>query len=211
MTERYKEYLTETSLSRVFKHMKGHDTGTITAFRDKKECGGSEIYTKKEKLQRNKSLLAKLQSKGYGVTSIKGTYIENFNSKDPKKPPKEVSENVFFVVDLKDSGNLLRDMKKLGELFDQDSILFIPKGGSNSTLHGTNHCSDFPGYGKKVSFSKRSLGDKGEFFSKVGGRPFVFKEDVSQIKEHVVPSGYFGLWGLKAVANQPWCEIEVDE
>lgn len=197
--------INESSLSRLQKHMKDHDTGTITAFRFANDCGKGKEYTKKENLQRNKSLLAKLQNKRYGVTSVKGSYIENFGTKDAK----EVGENVFFVVDLQDNGNLLKDLQKLGEEFEQDSILFIPKGGTKSELHETNKCKlGYPGYKKIQRFTKRSLGDKGEFFTKVKGRPFIFKENL-EISEHLLPQGFFGRWACSKISKNHWSEIDI--
>ena len=140
------------------------------------------------------------------MTLIKGSYIENY-----KKPnAKEVVEEVFFVVDLDDKGNLEKDLRKLGEEFEQDSILFIPKGGEKSTLIGTNKCEDgYPGYGKKVHFNKRQIGGDGEFFSRVNGRPFVFKEAVGN-GNATRPEGGMGRWGCSAVANAHWSDIDVD-
>lgn len=195
--------LNEASLKRIWQHTQSHDTGTITAFRYARDCGSGEVYTKKENLQRNKSLLSKLQRLGYGVTSVKGSYIENYGTKNAR----EVGENVFFVVDLKNKGNLEKDLRKLGEEFDQDSILFIPKGGTSAKLIGTNHCEDgYPGYGKSVSLGQRHLGKSGEFFTRVSGRPFTFE---SVIKEHKEPKGYFGKLGLKAISEQHWSQIEI--
>jgi len=210
MSGKYKEFLIETSLSRVLKHMAQHDTGTITAFRYATECGDGEPYTKKQNLQRNKSLIAKLRNLRYNVTSIKGNYIENYGSKDPKNPPREVGENVFFVVDAEDKGNLFKDLTKLGEEFDQDSILFIPKGGKNSTLYGTNKCDSDLGYHKKLVFSKRVLGQDGQFISRVNGRPFIFKEGNSVIEEHIAPQGYFGRLNSYTIATLHWSKLDVD-
>lgn len=199
-----KQNLNESSLSRLQKHMKDHDTGTITAFRYARECGNGDVYTKQENLKRNKSLLAKLQAKRYGVTSVKGSYIENYGT--PKA--KEVGENVFFVVDLDDTGKLLKDLKKLGNEFDQDSILYIPKGGGESELIGTNKCPDgYPGFNKKVKFKARKLGDKGEFFTRVNGRPFVFKESLEIVTEHVLPEGFYGRWGCSLASKKHWNEL----
>lgn len=200
------ENLQESSLSRIKKHTEEHDTGTITAFRYARDCGKGEKYTKDENLKRNKSLLAKLQAKRYGVTSIKGSYIENYGT----DTAREVGENVFFVVDLNDTGELLKDLKKLGLEFDQDSILYIPKGGERSELHGTNHCENgFPGFGKIKKYSQRVLGDTGKFFSRVNGRPFVFNESDQIEKEYYLPQGFFGRWGCDSIAKTHWSELEL--
>lgn len=198
------KYLNETSLSRIYRQMQDFDSGIITAFRYAEDCGTGHVYTRKENLQRNKSLLAKLSRQGYSVTSVKGTYIENYRSKDAV----EVGENAFLVVDISDGGRLERDLRALGKEFDQDSILFVPKGGKEGQLIGTNTCpSGYPGYNKVNKFKNPVFGEKGEFFTRVNGRPFILKESA---KFYPVPKGWFGLMGCAAVAKTPWQDLEID-
>ena len=47
----FNSYLQESSLSRLWKHSREHDYGTITAFRYAPECGNGTPYTKKENLK----------------------------------------------------------------------------------------------------------------------------------------------------------------
>ena len=198
----FKEYLTESSLSRLWKHSQEHDYGTITAFRYAPECGEGTPYTKKENLQRNKSLLAKLRSKGYGVTSIKGSYIENYG----KATAREVGENSFFVADMQDKGRLKKDLLALGEEFDQDSIIFGNKGKSGA-LFGTNKCPEgYPGYGKKLVQGGAIFGKEGEFMSRVNGRPFVFSESV-ETQAYGVSRFPTELRGSVKLAKMDWREI----
>jgi hypothetical protein len=166
--------INETSLSRVWRQVTKHESGTITAYRYAKDCGDGVIYTKKENKKRNNELLAKLLKKGYSVTKVKGTYIENYGSKD-EIPVKEES---FLVVDINDTGNLRKDLIKLGKEFEQDSVTFSKPNG-DYFLVSTNDCEDgYPGHGKigiDVKLGKSLFGKKGEFFSRVNGRPFVFE------------------------------------
>lgn len=196
--------ITESGLTRVWQHMSKHDCAILSAFRYASDCGSGEKYTLSQNLQRNASLLSKIQSSGrYSTTAIKGSYIENFGSKDAK----EVDENTFFVADIQDTGNLLETVKKLGEEFEQDSVLFIPKGGNNAQLHGTNHCAlGYPGYGKIESFSTRELGMSGPFFSKVGNRPFRFTEEIV-MNENFGPNDYHGKWACYVAANKHWSKL----
>lgn len=203
--------LNESGLARLAQHMENHDCGTITAFRSKEGCAGPEDqpYTMQDNLKRNRQLLANLQINGYGVTSVKGAYIENFGTPDAK----EVTENVFFVVDLKDTGMLESDLRNLGEKYDQDSILFIPKGGKGSVLIGTNQCpNSYPGYGKNVQFNDRKLGGKGEFMTRVSGRPFIFESD---LLENVCSDNYYsnanimGKWATKEITKRNWKDIDI--
>lgn len=177
--------LDESSLSRLWSHNLEHDCGALTAFRKYTNCGFTDsgewcsdkepvLLTKKDNTKRNLALAADLKKAGYGITKIVGSYPEGGTS------VKEIS---YFVVDLKDSGKLKKDLIKLGEKYDQDSILFIPQGAINNTssekakLYGTNSCcNNWIGKGKTVPFAKGSLGvDSPIYTSFVGGRPFIFE------------------------------------
>ena len=147
--KRFKEHLNESSLSRIWKHNEEHDAGALTAFRKGSECGEGTAYSKSDNAKRNKSLLAKLKTKGYGVTKLYGSYPEG---------GKSVKETSYFVVDLNDTGKLEKDLKKLGQEFDQDSILSIPRGAirgdAKAYLIGTNTCEYiWLGRGKKEIWS----------------------------------------------------------
>jgi len=200
----YKKLLNESSLSRLWKHNKEHDAGAITAFRKGPGDGETgELYTKKENTQRNKSLLAKLKTKGYGVTKLHGSYPEG------GKTTKEIS---YFVVDLNDTGKLEKDLRKLGQNFEQDSVLFVPKGAiQNDTkayLIGTNkYDNNWLGFGKKEIFNKGKMGYSSPIYtSKVNGRPFIFE----QVGETVhSPQTGFGCWSMNLIAEKHWKEIDV--
>ena len=189
--------LTESSISRLYRHMQEHDSGCITAYRKK--------YTHAQNKERNYLLLAKLNYKRYLTTSVKGAYIENYGSKSAV----EVGEHVYFVLDSQDTGKLENNLRELGEEFCQDSILFIPKGGVNAFLWGTSNpeCESeapYPPYGQKVLLKDAIWGKEAEFMTKIRGRPFVFKESIEKgdIIEHKLPEGFFGRYGCYAVAAQ---------
>jgi len=164
----------ESSLSRIGSHVKKHDSGTISASRYAPDCGDGEKYSKSENVKRNSKLKSLLLAKGYGVTKVKGTYIENYGTKDARP----VKETAFIVVDIKDSGNLYKDLVELGKYFEQDSITYS-KPGINYWLVSTNTCPNgYPGFGKmqvKVKLGKPMYSKTGEFYSTVNGRPFVFE------------------------------------
>lgn len=204
MSKTVNKLLVESSLSRLYQKTQDHDVGIITAFRDSRDCGEGAKYTKKENKQRNKSLLAKLFRAGYQVTSVKGSYIENYGTSDAV----EVGEHSFFVVDAKNKGKLEKDLRKLGELFDQDSILYVKKGGTVGNLIGTNKCtSSFPGYGISKKLQNAIFGKSGEFQTRVNGRPFVLKEGVYNLTSG--PSGSLGKLGVSLDAKEDWENIEV--
>ena len=166
--------INESSLSWVWRHVTEHDSGTISAFRYAADCGEGKVYSLSENKKRNSALKAKLLSMGYGVTEINGVYIENYRSAN-ERPVKEQS---FLVIDLKDGGNLKKDLIKLGAAFDQDSITFSRPNG-DYFLISTNTCPNgYPGHGRigvENKLGKPMFGKKGEFHSMVNGRPFVFE------------------------------------
>ena len=172
----------ESSLSRVWNQVTKFDSGTISAYRNAEDCGDGKEYTKSDKVKRNNILKSKLLTLGYGVTKVKGTYIENFKSDNEIK----VKEESFLVVDINDKGNLKRDLVVLGKEFEQDSITYSKPSGEYYLI-STNTCPDgYPGEGKvgvEVRLGKPMFGKKGEFFSRVNGRPFVFEGINNSLKQ----------------------------
>lgn len=149
-----------------------HDSGTISAFRYARECGEGEVYTRAENKKRSAILKAKILRMGYGVTPIKGTYIENYKSDNEI----EVNEDGYLVVDLDDKDNLRYDLIDLGRKFEQDSITYSRANGEYYII-GTNKCPySYPGWGIVSRLGSTIYGEKGKFHSKVKGRPFVFKK-----------------------------------
>lgn len=186
--ERMDGFIKESSLSRVWSQVTKHDSGTISAFRYAKDCGNGEVYSKNENMKRSTQLKSKLLSMGYGVTRIDGVYIENYKTPNAK-PVKEVS---FLVVDLKDTGNLKKDLIKLGTYFEQDSITYSKPNGEYYIV-SSNKCPDgYPGNGSigvSQKLGKPMFGKDGEFHSKVNGRPFVFEnvqENLTQLSDYSV-------------------------
>lgn len=180
--KKFREYINESSLSRIFNQTKKYDSGTITAFRSADNCNDGEEFTKSENKKRNSKLKAQLLKLEYGVTAIDGTYIENYNTNDEK----EVKEDSFLVLDLKGKGNLKKDLIKLGTEYEQDSITFQDYKTGNYYLISTNECpKGYPGSGKigvEIKLGKSIFGKDGEFHSKINGRPFVFENFNSDTK-----------------------------
>jgi hypothetical protein len=199
------QFIQESSLSRVYSHNESHDCGAMTAFRRARNCNNGALYTDRERRQRNRSLLVKLVSKEYGVTKLKGMYPEG---------GVIINEESFFIVDLMDTGNLEKDLMEWGEEFEQDTILFIPKGTikneNKAYLIGTNHCED-----NKVGYHGRMLFDRGKFgydskiyTSYINGRPFIFEEYVRECR---LPGSGMGNWAVHSLAKMDWKDIEIGD
>ena len=174
--------LKESGLSRVLQHIEAHDCAILTAFRndpkDMSKCAKGSVddndqegNTRALNKKRNRDLKAMLLGFDYGVTAVDGSYIENFEQPDQI----EVKEDSFFVVNLNDDPDFVRNVQEMAEKFCQDSVIIIPQGGKAAYLYGTNE-SDFPGYGEKVEVGGLKMGKEAEFMTRVNKRPFTFSE-----------------------------------
>ena len=188
-----KDILNESSLTRLHSKMQDSTTGVITAYRGE--------FTKRENQQRNKSLVAKLMAKGYSVTAVRGSYIENYESEDAT----EVSEHSFFVAPRKpeQSETLEQDLVALGQEFDQDSVLII-NNGKGELVGTSNRENAWPSFGKREPVGGFKGGKAAEFMSRVNDRPFIFSES------YEMPQTINGIRGLKILANKDWRYIELD-
>jgi hypothetical protein len=192
----------ESSLSRLWRNNEKHDCGALTAYCIARDCGEGIKYTKKERLQRYKSLTAKLLHKGFGITKLAGIYPENGSTIIG-----------YFVVDSKNTGKLEKELRALGETFNQDSILFIPKnsisGDSDAYLIGTNHCPNNQlGYGKKQPFKKGTLGYTTHIYTELpNGKPLMFTGTGREVQP---PGSGYGWWALGLVSKAPWNEVDIE-
>lgn len=175
LMDKFGKLLNESTLNRIHTHVMEHDCSVITAFRNSfvnclDDDNDEERLNIRTNKNINKTLKATLLSLGYGVTEVKGTYIENYLSDNEI----EVKEDSYFVVNLKDDPDFVDNIIKMGEILCQDSVLIIKQGGDDNYLVGTNK-SDFPGHGEVVNLGKLKAGVESQFMTKVGGRPFTLE------------------------------------
>ena len=185
ISESIREVVNESSLNRVLAWMKKYDIACITAYRDVYANATSKTlddrpqnlqgtntpykYTRKEKEGRNRQLKASLLSLGYGVTNIRGNYIEGFGTVNAK----ELGENSFFVVNLKNDNNFKRNIFTLSEYYNQDCFLYKPKGSDVAYNIGTNN-GEYPGYGNEDNVGQLHINADNEFLSRIGNASFAF-------------------------------------
>jgi hypothetical protein len=200
INEEVVKFLAESSLSRMQYWLDKHECALISANRnnpkDTSKCrnGFQDSYADDDKLTtrdinklRTRDLKALLLRQGYGVTAVDGSYVENYLPPDQEPPPdhpepKEVKEDSFLVVNLKDKSDFEQKIRELGEIFCQDSVLVVDRGGDNARLIGTNN-GDFPGYGNTVVQGSFYGGRTGEFMTRVRNRPSVFKENLQTYQD----------------------------
>lgn len=200
------EIINESSLSRIWSNNEKYECAAMSAWRRARDCGKGEPYTHKENQKRNKSLKAKLMSAGYGVTAVLGKYPEG---------GKEAIEDSYFIVNLNRDESFFRDIAKISESFEQDSVLLVPEGAISNTgekayLYGTNRCANnWLGYHKKSLFEKGKLGYTSPIYTTyVNNRPFVFEEGFI-LKECTPPCSGMGIWMMGIVANADWETLEI--
>jgi len=160
-----KENVNASNLEQNFKNF---DFGIITAWRHDDGCGEGTPTPLSKKRSDNKSLQSSLNK--YTVIQGKGVYIENYGTSHAK----QVLEDVFVVFDVKNSGRLETDIKKLGAKYNQDSVL-VGKAGNNAELIGTSKCPNaYIKFGSKEKLGTAKFGKKGEFYTTVNNKPFTF-------------------------------------
>lgn len=190
------EKIEESSLSKVWAYTKKHSCGCVYGWR-------SELAYR-EKQENNHKILTVLMDKGYSITKIRGSYIENRGKEDEKKV---VSEMAFFVVNLKtegdDNGQLESDLVKLGTYFNQDSILSIRVG--KGFLVGTSKKPEAdPSYGQRVEIGTVKYGKiLGEYFSQINGRPFACTSEGIE-----GPCNLMGKYGRHVVSSNIMKDVE---
>jgi len=168
--------LFEANLARFVSAMDKHDAAMVTAFRGVAEfcevdqnCEDGHAFTRDENEARNRELKATLLRLGYGVTSIDGSYLENY--KQPNQ--RERKEDAFFVVNLKDDPDFVKTIIWLGKHYCQDSVMIKPRGGA-AYLYGTNH-GKYPGFDKIDMKPNFHPAKEHEFMSRIRTRPFHFE------------------------------------
>ena len=177
LMENWRKFINESGLSRIYKHIQEHECAVITAFRgdpsNESNCTENAVMYDVSNMNRNRDLKATLLSLNFGVTKVKGSYIEDFGT----DIAKEVGENSLFCVNLKDDPTFVEMIALLGEKFCQDSVMVIPRGGEGVYLLGTNN-AEFPGFGNREGVGNMSYGGESEFMTRVRGRPFTTKESL---------------------------------
>lgn len=179
LLENWRKFLTESSLSRIQKHITENECAVITAFRgdpaDDANCTENAVIAQEgeSNMTRNRDLKATILGLGFGVTKVKGSYVEDFGT----DLAEEVRENSLFCVNLKNDPTFVEMIALLGEKYCQDSVLIIPKGGEGAYLIGTNN-TEYPGFGNKEVVGSVSYGGEAEFMTRVKGKPFTTSESI---------------------------------
>ena len=173
--KQFKEYLQESSLSRIMTHItKTENFGVMSPFRKE--------FSDKENLERYKELKELVREKGYGFIELKGGYQEETGF---------VNEKSLFIPNIKK-----KEMMELGKKYDQFSVIIKDKNtfaeiGTNKNA-GINSVQNKFDVGGKRNISVDDVGNIfKDFFSRLlkgshAGKKFLFK-----VQEKVETSMYY--------------------
>lgn len=189
--ETFKTFLQEANLSRIFTHLQNRNVGVITAFRGR--------YALPENRTRNKKLFNDIKAAGFGIIHAYGHYIEGHGSDQAR----DTNEEVFFVIGDtgSDSGKLKGFLKKAGEKYNQDSVLYKEFGTPDAVLIGTSsededgNPVEFPGKGNSATLGPWNPMTLGMFYTRLRGhgknKTFVFDKLIQE-------QSLFGKWATWA-------------
>ena len=165
MGELGEELVNETSLTRVMSKSKKGGMAIMSAQRGDK--------SKAENKARSKQLERDVRGAGLpGPTKVAGRYTENPGTSQEKK----VGEKSHIITPgKKGKRKFKKAIEKLGQKYNQDSVLIQRKPGGSSTLKGTSKTS-WPGKGKNVKIGGMKPGRTGEFDTKVKNKTFTVED-----------------------------------
>lgn len=130
----FKQFVNESCITRLLFHNQIHECAMLTAFRQYDSKG--ESRTNDQNNKDNLNLGKAIRYLGYGITKVLGTYAEQQTGN------RSLSENSWFVVNLKDDPKFINNIINFGISHEQDSVLIIPKNGffdvKTVYLYGTN-------------------------------------------------------------------------
>ena len=140
--------INESSLSKIHQYRQTCDTGAMATMRPNK----TRAVARKE----INWLISEFQKKGFVAIKTMGYYQGG-------------SEQSLFVADPKHNGNLKETLMEYGKLFNQDTILFRPKGGKSRLI--ITRGEKF-GNETKDSHSSSYGSATSANYSKIGGRTY---------------------------------------
>lgn len=140
--------INESSLSKIHQYRQTCDTGAMATMRPNK----TRAVARKE----INWLISEFQKKGFVAIKTMGYYQGG-------------SEQSLFVADPKNNGNLKETLMEYGKLFNQDTILFRPKGGKSRLI--ITRGKKF-GNETKDSHSSSYGAATSANYSKIGGRTY---------------------------------------
>lgn len=151
--------LSESSLSRVWRHYQDPDTqiGILTAFRGE--------YDHETNLRRNRALAADIREQGLGFFFLDGFWIENQGTPEERK----VKEDSLFVIGKSKQG-FAELIHRLGNKYEQEAVVAKDENGTRLIFKD----------GSDMPLGELRPGRMGDIYSKLRGGSsgtFVFESE----------------------------------
>lgn len=174
--------LNESSINRLISKMDTQTCVILSAFRSRFGCATKDdlIVPYSKNMKNHRELKELILQFGYEFTEVDGKYIENYGTDSASID----GEKSLFVTSPNENKNILVDMFKLAQIYNQDSIAYIPyqtktdirRDGNISFLVGTSDCpTAYPGLYNVKGNNKKVYGRDGyEFYTNIKRRPMVF-------------------------------------
>lgn len=122
-----------------------------------------------ENNQQTRKLKQDIESMGYPYTQAYGGYVET----DDDGHPVQVKEKSFMLWG-KDEDKIKEDAIRLGEKYNQETILYKPEDGSGHLI-GTKSGLDYINYREEQHVGDFVPNSQSEYFTQVGDFSFEFK------------------------------------
>jgi hypothetical protein len=184
--------LEESNLARLHSHLQNRNLGIITAHRGNLPADMN--------VTRNRQLEQHIRQAGYGFIHVDGKYTENKDTPEER----QVSERAYLVVGKPghDHGELKGFLKKHGEAYDQDSVLYKQHDEPHAKLIGTTKRESWLGYGEEQSVGEWHPNRAAEFHSALHNQKVFAFESLGLVETH--GSNFFSEWGkyLREKAGQ---------
>ncbi len=201
----------ESCPSKLRGYISKHDTGIITAYRHQvidNDTGNVIDVTVSQNEMRDRQLFSKLNGR-YAVIIIRGAYVENCGTQNEA----EVNGELFLAVNVDGLGWMEDDLRRLGEKWNQDSILFVPKGGERGVIWGTSPSpidkDVSPPYGGKIIFENPVLDGEGNLTEMCKDRPLVLESVEIEYKKRP-RIGFFSELGRHLFMQMDWRDDHPD-
>lgn len=154
-----RKVINEATFSKLYRNMQDKTVGILTAYR--------QGYSSNVNKQRNKELEQDLRSAGLGFNKVTGFYKEAGED--------TVSQETSIVVYTdKDKEWLKNLLVKLGDKYEQDSILIVDKENGAFLVGATGNDVNLP-KGKEIPIGKFTPSKVADIYSKMGKDSFVFE------------------------------------
>ena len=180
--------INETTYSRILKKIEDLKVPFVVISGDRHE------HTRNKNNQRNKDLKQVIKTSGYPFADLEGSWVER---DDDGKRVRVVEKSVIIYdesrgdVEDKERKDLFDLGRDLSDLYEQEAFIF----GEPGTKTNKMHINAYDKNGVAVEYggpwtSLEKIPNDSDFWSRVRGTTFVFKEEQEEVLEVEAPNSF---------------------